>query len=192
VSFDAVILAGGAARRLGGADKPGLLVGGAPMLDRVVEAVADARTVVVVGPSRPLGRAVQWCREDPPGGGPVAALAAGLNAVTAERVAVLAADLPAVGPAVGALLAALSTHPDADCAALEDPGGRVNYLASTWRTRALRRALNSLDRRDGAAMRSVVAGARVITVTDTGGWGTDCDTWDDIDAARRRADGRAP
>ncbi|MYS05028.1 NTP transferase domain-containing protein, partial [Streptomyces sp. SID6041] len=32
---DAVVLAGGAARRLGGADKPGVRVGGRPLLDRV-------------------------------------------------------------------------------------------------------------------------------------------------------------
>ncbi|MZF89845.1 NTP transferase domain-containing protein, partial [Streptomyces sp. SID5643] len=33
--YDAVVLAGGAARRLGGADKPGVRVGGRPLLDRV-------------------------------------------------------------------------------------------------------------------------------------------------------------
>ncbi|MYQ48709.1 NTP transferase domain-containing protein, partial [Streptomyces sp. SID4985] len=34
--YDAVVLAGGAARRLGGADKPGVRVGGRPLLDRVL------------------------------------------------------------------------------------------------------------------------------------------------------------
>ena len=50
--WDAVILAGGAARRMGGVDKPGLRVGGRTMLERVVDAVRGA-TVVVVGPPRP-------------------------------------------------------------------------------------------------------------------------------------------
>ncbi|MEH6375729.1 NTP transferase domain-containing protein, partial [Streptomyces sp. KLMMK] len=40
--YDAVVLAGGAARRLGGADKPTLRVGGRTLLDRVLEACADA------------------------------------------------------------------------------------------------------------------------------------------------------
>ncbi|MEU7054400.1 NTP transferase domain-containing protein, partial [Streptomyces eurythermus] len=34
--YDAVVLAGGAARRLGGADKPGVRVGGRALLDRVL------------------------------------------------------------------------------------------------------------------------------------------------------------
>ncbi|WP_198601894.1 NTP transferase domain-containing protein, partial [Streptomyces sp. MH60] len=38
--YDAVVLAGGAARRLGGADKPGLRVGARALLDRVLAACA--------------------------------------------------------------------------------------------------------------------------------------------------------
>jgi molybdopterin-guanine dinucleotide biosynthesis protein A len=45
-----VVLAGGAARRLGGAPKPALAVGGQPMLTRVLAAVADADPRIVVGP----------------------------------------------------------------------------------------------------------------------------------------------
>ena len=74
-AFDAVVLAGGSARRLGGADKPGLAVGGATMLDRVLAACADARTTVVVGPERTTARPVRGARERPPGGGPVAVIA---------------------------------------------------------------------------------------------------------------------
>ncbi|WP_438949006.1 NTP transferase domain-containing protein, partial [Streptomyces harbinensis] len=36
--FDAIVLAGGAARRLGGADKAAVTVGGRPLLDRVLDA----------------------------------------------------------------------------------------------------------------------------------------------------------
>jgi molybdopterin-guanine dinucleotide biosynthesis protein A len=76
--FDAVILAGGGGRRLGGVDKAGLLVAGLPLLDRVLLASAAARRTVVVGESRPTVRPVRWAQEDPPGGGPLAGLAAGL------------------------------------------------------------------------------------------------------------------
>ena len=67
--FDVIVPAGGAASRLGGADKPGLDVGGRTLLDRVLDACTEARTTVVVGPARGTGRAgVRWTREDPPGG----------------------------------------------------------------------------------------------------------------------------
>ncbi|MGO4426310.1 NTP transferase domain-containing protein, partial [Streptomyces sp. MCAF7] len=53
MTYDAVILAGGAARRLGGADKPALRVGARPLLDRVLDACRGAERTVVVGPRRP-------------------------------------------------------------------------------------------------------------------------------------------
>jgi molybdopterin-guanine dinucleotide biosynthesis protein A len=94
VPYDAVVLAGGAARRLGGADKPGVRVGGRALLDRVLAACAGAATTVVVAAPRATARPVVWAREDPPGGGPLAALEAGLRHTTAEYVVVLSADLP--------------------------------------------------------------------------------------------------
>jgi molybdopterin-guanine dinucleotide biosynthesis protein A len=77
--YAAVILAGGAARRLGGVSKPMLPVGGRSMLARVLAAVPDARPRVVVGPPElALPPGVLRAQEQPPGGGPVAATAAGL------------------------------------------------------------------------------------------------------------------
>jgi molybdopterin-guanine dinucleotide biosynthesis protein A len=179
--YDAIVLAGGAARRLGGLAKPDLDVGGASLLDRVLAAVPDAARVVVVGPARAVGRPVVWRRETPPGGGPVAALAAGLPATSAEVVLVLAADLPFVAPAVPQLRAAVTASA---AAFLVDPGGRVNYLAAAWRRPALLAALGALASPDGVAMRDLVAGVGWVPVPDTGGWGRDCDTWDDVGAAR--------
>ncbi len=92
--YDAVVLAGGAARRLGGEDKPGVRVGGRTLLDRVLAACADAGRTVVVAEPRATARPVEWAREDPPGGGPVAALDAGLRRTAAPYVLVLSADLP--------------------------------------------------------------------------------------------------
>ncbi|MFI5851640.1 NTP transferase domain-containing protein [Micromonospora chalcea] len=91
-----MVLAGGAARRMGGVDKPGRPVGGRPMLHRVLAAVADADQRIVVGPSGPLPDGVRTTREEPPGGGPVAATAAGLALLdpATTTVALLAADLP--------------------------------------------------------------------------------------------------
>ncbi|MFJ7987675.1 DUF6457 domain-containing protein [Streptomyces sp. NPDC096351] len=92
---DAVVLAGGAARRLGGADKPGVRVGGRPLLDRVLAACRGAERTVVVGAPRPTVRPVHWTREDPPGGGPLAALDAGVRAMGADT------DGPATGTGTG-------------------------------------------------------------------------------------------
>jgi molybdopterin-guanine dinucleotide biosynthesis protein A len=83
--YAAVILAGGAGRRLGGATKPLIPVGGRTMLDRVLAAVADATPRIVVGPAElavPPG--VIRISEHPPGGGPVAALAAALGAARGD------------------------------------------------------------------------------------------------------------
>jgi molybdopterin-guanine dinucleotide biosynthesis protein A len=79
VLFDAVLLAGGRATRLGGADKAGLEVRGRTLLDHALDAVSGARRVVVVGDERPTSHPVLWAREHPPYGGPVAATYAGLE-----------------------------------------------------------------------------------------------------------------
>jgi molybdopterin-guanine dinucleotide biosynthesis protein A len=184
--FDAIVLAGGSARRLGGIDKPALVVGGRALLDRALAAVAGARTRVVVGPRRLTADPdVVWCREEPPGGGPVAALAAGLAHVNAEVIVVIAADLPAVAPAVPTLIAAL-TDSAAGAALLTDPSGRINHLAAAWRRSALAAAMHAVGPPQGVAMRTLADGVDVVQVRDEGGWGRDCDTWDDLAAARAR------
>ncbi|MFN2523313.1 MAG: molybdenum cofactor guanylyltransferase [Mycobacteriales bacterium] len=185
--YDAVVLAGGSARRLGGADKPALLVGEVSLLDRVVLAVADAATVTCVGPERPTARAVTWVREEPPGGGPVAALAAGLPYVTADQVALLAADLPFLDAATIRLLRDAAT---ADGAVLTDADGRDQLLVGVWRTDALRDALPAEP--SGARLGHVLAAldaARVFVPTAPGTLPTwfDCDTADDLTTARGNA-----
>ena len=179
--FDAIVLAGGDAQRLGGVDKPMLEIGGTPLLHRVLDAVAGARRRVVVGPARDLGVEVVACRESPPGGGPVAALAAGLPHTSAPTVVVLAADLPGIAPAIGPLRAAARGNDVAMLVA----DGRVNYLAAAWRRATLATELARLERPEGVPMRSLVANVTPELVEDDGNWGADCDTWADL--ARIRA-----
>ncbi|MFI5803430.1 DUF6457 domain-containing protein [Streptomyces sp. NPDC051561] len=114
-AYDAVVLAGGAGRRLGGADKAAVPVGGRTLLDRVLTACDGAGTTVIVGGHRATARPVTWAREEPPGGGPLAALEAGVRKTRAELVVVLSVDLPFVDRAtVAALVRALeSSAPDA-------------------------------------------------------------------------------
>ncbi|MFF3659690.1 NTP transferase domain-containing protein [Streptomyces olivochromogenes] len=194
--YDAVVLAGGAARRLGGADKPGLRVGGRPLLDRVLAACATATTTVVVAEPRQTARPVEWAREEPPGGGPLAALDAGLRHISAEHVVVLSADLPFLDQAtVRRLLDALRTG-DApqgparvDGVLLTDPDGRDQPLVAAYRADALRRELAALAVDHGGVtglpLRRLTAALDLTRISDPVA-SFDCDTWDDIAAARAR------
>ena len=181
-TFDAIIVAGATSVRLDGADKAMLDVGGKSLLDRALGSVSAARRTVVVGPSRAIDAAVVWCEERPVGGGPVAAFAAGLAAVDADVVVLLAVDLPFVAPAVPLLVAAAG-----DLAVLVDVTGRVNYLASAWRREVAEARLKSLLDPAGASMRALVSGVAAVSVDDVGGWSDDCDTWESLEAARTRA-----
>ncbi|MCJ1678621.1 molybdenum cofactor guanylyltransferase [Streptomyces sp. APSN-46.1] len=188
MTYDAIVLAGGAAQRLGGADKPALRVGGRSLLDRVLDACADARTTVVVGGRRPTPRPVHWTREHPPGGGPLAALDAGLRETTAELVLVLSADLPFLDrDTVHALLAA--DGPDG--AVLRDPGGRDQPLVAAYRAEPLRREIALLATEHGTLyglpLRALTAELDLAAVTAKAPLASfDCDTWEDLAAARAR------
>ncbi|WP_310724054.1 NTP transferase domain-containing protein [Streptomyces sp. N2A] len=187
---DVIVLAGGAARRLGGADKPALSVGGRPLLDRVLAACPDAARAVVVGPARPTARAVLHAREDPPGGGPLAALDAGLRHSTAPTVLVLSADLPFLTAATVRGLLAAAAAP-ADGALLQDASGRDQPLVAAYRAEPLRRALARVRAAHGTPaglpLRALLDGLTLVRVpdpTDTAAF--DCDTWEDLGAARAR------
>ncbi|MFF9485818.1 NTP transferase domain-containing protein [Streptomyces sp. NPDC014676] len=188
-AYDAVVLAGGAARRLGGADKPGVRVGGRALLDRVLAACADARTTVVVAGPRPTARPVIWAREEPPGGGPLAALAAGLRHTTADQVVLLSADLPFLDRrTVRGLLAPLR-HGTADGVLLTDSDGRDQPLVAAYRAEALRRGLAVLTGRHGELaglpLRRLTGSLDLTRISDPVA-SFDCDTWDDIATARAR------
>ncbi|MFD7911769.1 NTP transferase domain-containing protein [Streptomyces sp. NPDC059752] len=187
MSYDAIVLAGGAAQRLGGADKPALSVGGRALLDRVLDACPDARTTVVVGGRRATARPVRWTREDPPGGGPVAALDAGLRLTSAELVLVLSADLPFLDwETVGTLLDAAG----GDGAMLRDPDGRDQPLVAAYRAEPLRREIALLAAEHGTLtglpLRALTAALDLARVTSRPLASFDCDTWDDLAAARAR------
>lgn len=137
-SYDAVVLCGGGSRRMGGGDKTALPLGETTLLDRVLAAAAGAGQTIVVGSARATTRPVRWTREQPPGGGPAAALSCGLSLVTAPLVVVLAGDLPFVTPGtVSRLLAA--ARPDG--VVMVDDAGRLQWLLSCWPSELLRAVL---------------------------------------------------
>ncbi len=199
--FAAIVLAGGTGRRLGGADKATLVVGGVPLLDRALQTVAHASPVVVVGPPRDLPDAILQTREQPAGGGPVAAVAAGLAALTApptdpaaaststprpvpDVVLVLACDMPFLDSgAVDRVVAAVPD--DGDGAAFVDTDGRRQHLAAAYRTASLTRALNAIDQVDGAAMRELVKRLTIVEIGADPETTVDFDTWDAWDTWQR-------
>ncbi|MFD7323063.1 DUF6457 domain-containing protein [Streptomyces sp. NPDC059875] len=189
--YDAIVLAGGAAKRLGGADKPGVRVGGRALLDRVLAGCRGAGRTVVVGGRRATVRPVVWAREEPPGGGPLAAVDAGVREVDAGTVLVLSADLPFLDERTGRqLLDALSGAPDAEAALLVDPGGRDQPLVAAYRTEALRRELALIATAHGTLadlpLRLLTRELRIVRVAADPLASFDCDTWEDIAAARAR------
>lgn len=197
-AFDAVVLAGGRARRLGGLDKADITLAGRAMVEYVLDGVAEARRVVVVGPphlaraTEPPRAAVSAVLEDPPFGGPVAGLAAGLAAIPdregAPLIAVLACDAPRAGRAIPALLEAVSRAPESDGARLVDAAGNHQHLLAVYRAASLRRALARADRRGGvrgASMRALVADLRLSDVADPDGLGLDADTWEAVEVLDR-------
>ncbi|MEU7007647.1 DUF6457 domain-containing protein [Streptomyces sp. NPDC046332] len=191
IGCDAIVLAGGGAKRLGGVDKPGVRVGGRALLDRVLAGCRQARRTVVVGGRRATVRPVVWAREDPPGGGPLAALDAGLREVRADVVLVLSADLPFLGEDTGTLLLdALTAEPDADAALLVDADGRDQPLVAAYRADALRREVALLTTAHGTLsglpLRLLTQGLRIVRVAAGPLASFDCDTWEDIATARAR------
>jgi molybdopterin-guanine dinucleotide biosynthesis protein A len=186
MSFDAIVLAGGEARRMGGTDKADVVVGGRSLLQRVLDAVAAAEQVVVVGSERPVARPITFVTEDPPGGGPVPALRAGLERTSADRVVVLACDMPFVTRSIVSRL--LSAIGDADGAMLRDGEGRVQPLASAWSSSALRRALGGPAGRAGTSLSGALGGLSTAVLDEVTA-SFDCDTTEDVMRARRITEG---
>lgn len=132
-----VVLAGGSSRRFG-ADKLAAPLGGSSVLERAVAGIPSGWPVVLVGPARPLARpGARWVREDPPGGGPLAAVLTGLAACDGDVVAVLAGDMPAGGVVLPSLVAALGADEAVGAAVAEDDEGRVTPLLGVYRRSSL-------------------------------------------------------
>ncbi|RVW05306.1 NTP transferase domain-containing protein [Rhodococcus xishaensis] len=188
--LDAIILAGGRATRMGGVDKPAIVVGGRRMLDTALAAVDGCDRVVVVGPHRDeLPDRVEQTQETPAGSGPVAALAAGLATIGDSGgdsreglVVVLAADLPVLDRAtVADLVARLGDDPEAEASFAVDETGRMQFLLSVWRRPALVGVLSALDGRENQPMKALVP-KRYATLAVSGI--ADCDTAEDVERAR--------
>jgi molybdopterin-guanine dinucleotide biosynthesis protein A len=203
--YAAMVLAGGAGRRLGGVAKAALEVGGRSMLERVLAAVPDARPRIVVGPARLASGTpvdVVTTSEEPPGGGPVAAAAAGLALLPPGLgfVAMLATDLPFLTRAAVSDLRRVAAAPTLDGALFVDSNGRRQLLCAVWRVASLTSRIGALrverGRLDGVALRELVTGLRIGQIPEYRRAGAgdgpppwfDCDTDADLTSAERWVD----
>lgn len=109
VSLAGLVLCGGGSRRMG-REKALLEVGGHPLVLHVAERVAKVADPVLLAPGSPgrLGPlGYPEVADVLPGAGPLAGLAAGLQASPHALLVVVAVDMPSASPHVLALLADL-------------------------------------------------------------------------------------
>jgi len=133
----AAIIAGGPARRLGGATKPLLEIAGQAVADRqlaVLRPIFSRLLVVANDPAPWRARDIEIVPDRVAGAGPLAGLSAALEAAgEAEALVCLAGDLPFLSPAL--LTALRDRAPEADALAPR-PAGRAEPLCARYAIRA--------------------------------------------------------
>lgn len=184
----AAILAKGGSERLGGADKPLLMIDGVTLLDRAIAAVRPCvNRIVVVTQSDSVKRhaaalpGVTVVADAEPGAGPLAALVTALDEARGEPVLLLACDLPFIESEP--LRRLIAAHGDAVATAVV-VGDRVQPLCAVYspRVRAMAGELGA-DPKAGLMRLLDRAGGRRIPAPDLGWtpgarWFDDVDTWE--------------
>jgi molybdopterin-guanine dinucleotide biosynthesis protein A len=181
MTYDAIVLCGGGARRMDGADKAEVVVAGRRLLDRTLGALEGASKIVAVGPKRDSSAEVAWTSEQPPGGGPVAGIAAGLELVDAELVVITGVDHPFLQQDLVDRLA--DSVGDRDGAIVRDASGRHQFLVGVYRTEILRARLSDRDPR-GMAVKELIEDLDLGFLDDPRA-AIDVDTWRDVVAAEK-------
>ncbi|RRD30403.1 molybdopterin-guanine dinucleotide biosynthesis protein MobA [Actinomyces bowdenii] len=196
--IDVIVLAGGTAARLGGASKAEVVARGARLLDHILAGLArlagqglPVGRVCVVAPARvALPDGVLRALEDPPLGGPVAGIAAGLARLArqgpAGLTAVLTCDAPESWralPVLAGCLAPAGARAVGPAGAVVQDGGHRQYLLGLYRTRALGDAVapGGVALRD-VAVRRALGALDVVAIPLEGPAARDLDTWEEIRA----------
>jgi molybdopterin-guanine dinucleotide biosynthesis protein A len=148
-----MILTGGASSRFG-SDKSQALLGSNSLIENLLAGLPSEIEIVIVGPQmQSTSRPVQYARESPSGGGPVAAIHAGLDLIHSEFVAIIATDMPFAHRILNVLIANLPENEDATIP-LDSQGVRQT-LCSLYRTESVRRAIAELGVTHGQSMRNL-------------------------------------
>lgn len=188
-----ILLTGGAGRRLGGADKASLVVGGRTLLDHALRQ-ARGRPVVVVGPEPRSDMPVIVTRESPAGGGPAAGVAAGVAAMqrgrpdiaAGELTGLLAVDQAGVTAATWRRLA--SAAQGASGGAVLVAGGRRHYGVGVFPWAPLRERCGVGQEWHGRPLRELLDPIIATEVRARGDESRDIDTLEDLTWWRLHAD----
>jgi len=178
-SFAAIVLAGGQATRLGGADKASIEMRGRTLLEHTLDAVIDAAEVVVVGQQVPTERPVTFVVEDPQYGGPVAGLLTGRDSLLRSFpwLAVVAVDMPFLTAATIRRM-----HDSAvghDGAVLVDPDLR-RQLAFVVDSARLTEVEPDREGRHGHPVSTLLDRLDLVSVPALGHEHRDIDSWRDL------------
>jgi molybdopterin-guanine dinucleotide biosynthesis protein A len=175
----AIILAGGRGSRLGGVDKAGIELGGRTLLDWSLDAVIDAREVVVVGTPVPTERPVTFVRESPRYGGPVAGMLTGLDALqrVPAYVGVAAVDMPHLTHGTWRRL--LDAATGADGARLIGPDGHWQ-LALALVTARLQEVRPDYEGQHDHPLKALLDRLDLAAVPAQDREHEDIDTWEDL------------
>ena len=159
----AFILAGGAGRRLGGADKGLLDLGGRRLIDVIAERIAPQVDQIIIAGNQTYGDAYEAIADQTPDGGPVAGLESAYRAMTenadgANGFLSLPVDCPFFPQDLYDRLA----DEDASAIATTDDGNHPTF--GYWRMSDLRRAHADNTLAPGVSLRSLVKAAKAREV----------------------------
>nr|WP_253282165.1 NTP transferase domain-containing protein [Arcanobacterium phocae] len=196
VSTDATIngvlfLGGGRAKRLNGVSKPHFTINGKTLLDYgltcVNRTVGSVPCIAITAPDDRIPRGMQSTLEDPPFGGPIAGLRAGLAALqnlsTPASDDSLVAVFPADSPLAPLLIPQLTLASHQHDGAIVSWGNRLNYLIGVYRFNKLNSILPNPAH--GYSAHSVLDQLNVAIVDDADHLSIDVDYSSDVSQVRR-------
>lgn len=178
IGYDAIVLAGGGGRRMGGVDKGAVLLHGVPLLEHVVSGLSTAHQVLVVGSSLVPAGCVD-VREPTPHGGPVSGVAAAIAEVDSDWVVLAGCDQPFIGEVLATLLDRASRS-RADGVVFHPAGGQPQPLGAAYRTESLRQTLQAATSTFGVPLRGVLDQLQLEAITAEPRGLADVDTWQDL------------
>lgn len=162
----AIILTGGRSSRMAGQHKPAIVLAGRSIIDRTIDTLwsgLPTANVVIAGTdgglSPRLRERVEVVREDPPFSGPLAGVAAAMDAIAVSDgvVLLLGGDLPFLSSETMTKLVTAAGC-GAEVASCVDGTGQLQYLCAAWPQTVLRAQIERVADPNGLPLRAVFRG----------------------------------